>query len=350
MIDSQHKLPLASPHHPQTLTFCNRSLISRFAIAVGLMLALLNTTKARASLTWTTVDIPNSSNSYLTDIDNGALVGVRVQAFGPDTDGATFSWDGVNWSLGMSVPFSGVIVTHAFGIDGDQIVGRIINTLSNIPSGYFFSPSTGPLFQNPPIGGWSYHTGIDAGHIVGVRGSIPGSWEGYLYDGTNWSFFNHPSTTPGIGWTSFWGIQGNLIVGEFSVLNGHDPNAGPTAGFVYDRLADTWTTLSFPGSVSTQALGVDNGYIVGDYADTHGTIHGFLYDLHTDTWTGLDFPGASQTAAWGIDGTTIVGWYEDTAGNSHGFMLDATSLIIPEPHALTVLLVGLSAGLVRRRR
>ena len=67
-----------------------------------------------------------------------------------------------------------------------------------------------------------------------------------------------------------------------------------------DSLNFTFTTVSFPGSSSSVAAGInDKGQIVGTYTDTAGKAHGFL-----DTkgmYTTVDFPGSTQTIVTGIN-------------------------------------------------
>ena len=62
----------------------------------------------------------------------------------------------------------------------------------------------------------------------------------------------------------------------------------------------TYTTLDFPGAVSTAAMGIDTaGDIVGGFVDGSGLTHGFL--LSGVVYTQLDCPGANRTVAYGIN-------------------------------------------------
>ena len=87
----------------------------------------------------------------------------------------------------------------------------------------------------------------------------------------------------------------------------------------------TYLTIDFPGSVFTQAFGINAaGEIVGFYRDGSGRQHGFL--MRNGTYTSIDFPGAAATDARGIgpDGD-IVGGYRnpgEIAGlGVHGYLL-----------------------------
>jgi probable HAF family extracellular repeat protein len=87
----------------------------------------------------------------------------------------------------------------------------------------------------------------------------------------------------------------------------------------------TFTTIDFPGAVSTNARGINAlGDIVGWYTDTAGGTHGFL--LSGGHFRSIDFPGAQSTQAWGIGPTgDIVGSYlrpgESGSVPNHGFLM-----------------------------
>lgn len=77
-------------------------------------------------------------------------------------------------------------------------------------------------------------------------------------------------------------------------------------------------TIDYPGSLSTQVLGINSlGTVVGAFADDSGT-HGFV--LREGRWTVLDVPGAALTNARSINNREeIVGYYYDGDFNLHGF-------------------------------
>jgi len=92
--------------------------------------------------------------------------------------------------------------------------------------------------------------------------------------------------------------------------------------------ADTWTTLGYPDSDSTQITGIDGDNIVGTYSPAIGTgiSHGFLYD--GSDWTSLRCPwGPDKTQIHGIDGDNIVGTYRDSDHLIHGFLYDGTDWV-----------------------
>jgi len=87
----------------------------------------------------------------------------------------------------------------------------------------------------------------------------------------------------------------------------------------------TFTTIDFPGSVLSNAQGINaNGEIVGFYTDAAGRNHGFLRS--GGQYRSIDFPNARSTQARGVGPAgDIVGSYqrqdESGAVPVHGFLL-----------------------------
>src|ERR1035441_1287498 len=87
-------------------------------------------------------------------------------------------------------------------------------------------------------------------------------------------------------------------------------------GFGLERAAAaTYTQITVPGSLSTQARAINNiGQIVGSYIAASET-HGFL--LSSGQYTTIDFPGTNSTTISGInDAGDMVGSYTDSGGRS----------------------------------
>jgi len=88
--------------------------------------------------------------------------------------------------------------------------------------------------------------------------------------------------------------------------------------------AYTFTRVLPPGSVSTEATGIDgSGRVVGTYKSPDGRFHGYVFD--GITYRTVDFPGGWHTYLFGIDGSgRTVGSYNMTAaGPYHGLIVDA---------------------------
>jgi len=234
--------------------------------------------------TWTTIDYPGASETYVNGIDGSNAVGYYTDASGYN-HGFFYNIEADNWT---DLPI------QASAIDGSNVVGG--NQLYNI------TDQTLTTLNVP-------------GNIRGISGtSIVGWYEtgsfdayGFLYNGTTWrSLF-----APGAQWTLPWGIQGNNIVGYYVGLGSH--------GFIYD--GTTWTTIDMPGARKSGLLDIDGSNLVGWWCqEGFNDFHGFFYN--GTTWTLLDAPGATNTYVNGIDGSKIVGYYTDTSGNNHGFIYE----------------------------
>lgn len=119
------------------------------------------------------------------------------------------------------------------------------------------------------------------------------------------------------------------IVGVYSDTSpdlGDRPDSDPTAptfklrGFLRDR-DGRFTRLDFPGSRSSQALGInDRGQVVGEYKDAAGRFHGYVWER--GRFTTIDVPGATATTAFDInDGGQILFRYSDDRSPVRGAVL-----------------------------
>jgi hypothetical protein len=104
------------------------------------------------------------------------------------------------------------------------------------------------------------------------------------------------------------------------------------------------SSITFPGSVSTQALGVnDLGEIVGDYTLANGDMLGFLDN--GGVFSTINPPGGGSTPAVTVNGINdlghIVGFYTNaTTDTVDGFV----GTPVPEPSTWAMMLLGF-AGL-----
>jgi len=92
-----------------------------------------------------------------------------------------------------------------------------------------------------------------------------------------------------------------------------------SASHAFRLAGSTFTTIDVPGAAISEALGIANGRIVGDYTDASDIVHGFL--LVKGVYTTIDAPGAAATVPAAINKAgTIVGIYTDDIGNAFGFL------------------------------
>jgi hypothetical protein len=104
------------------------------------------------------------------------------------------------------------------------------------------------------------------------------------------------------------------IVGEARLQSGFQ-------GFLRRKDGSSITLPAGPGNSVALPNGINNqGEIVGTYSIGSENSHGFL--LRRGIYTTIDFPGAITTVCRGINNSGLVtGYYiEDTAAGSHGFL------------------------------
>jgi hypothetical protein len=114
-------------------------------------------------------------------------------------------------------------------------------------------------------------------------------------------------------------------------------------GFTYD--GSSFTKFTVPGSTPTFGWGInDAGALVGYFNDSAGQ-HGFV-DMGGQ-FTTLDAPGAGLgTRAAGINASgTVVGFYDDINAVAHGFVAVAA---VPEPGTMTLAAIGALSLLAAR--
>ncbi len=267
-----------------------------------------------AAYSYSTLDYPGATNTYVSGIDGNNIVGSYSNASGQSYG---FLYNGSSWTSLPNVP--GASMTEFGGISGSNIVGDFLDSYSGqwIGFTYNYNTNTRSYFSYPGYRDTCGY-GIDGNNIVGCYGT-GGDWHGYSYNGTSWTSLDYPSATM----TRARDIDGNDIVGVYKDIS------GKYHGFLKDS---TWSSIDAPGATNTYAYGIDGGTIVGSYSS--GVSHGFLYD--GSTWTTVDYPSANSTSARGIDGTNIVGNYTDATG-THGFV--ATS-VVPEPISSILFVTG----------
>lgn len=135
--------------------------------------------------------------------------------------------------------------------------------------------------------------------------------------------------------TYAYGIDGDQIVGQIGDQAGEH-------GFIYNINNSTMTVLDHPQasnlSLVTSFYGIDGNKIVGRYVEPYVGYHGFQYD--GSNWYSHDYPGAMNTMFHDIDGSNIVGVHEKQALKA--FFITGVHGRIFVTHLLTILMYGAS--------
>ena len=107
------------------------------------------------------------------------------------------------------------------------------------------------------------------------------------------------------------------------------------------RAQYNYTTLSLPGSLETEAVGIDGTSIVGYYS-AQLTGGSFLYN--GSSYSVFSMGGSSgETDACGISGNNIVGCYGGVLGSSQGFLYNRrTYTMLNVPGATSTYAHGIS--------
>ena len=101
-------------------------------------------------------------------------------------------------------------------------------------------------------------------------------------------------------------------------------------------LADTYTTIDFPGAITTDPNGINSSSeIVGSYADSTGAGHGFHFK--DGAFTAINYPAATRTDVISINAQgDIAGFFLDPTNQWHGFVLSNGNYFVQDyPGATT---------------
>lgn len=260
----------------------------------------------------------------------------------------------------IDFPASGVLMTHAFGINSvGDIVGSYVDS-AGVEHGYLLSGGKFTQIDFPRALA-TRANGINAnGDIVGYYIAPPGAsgenMKGFLLSGGHFTtilFPHHPaaylSRITDAGYIYGCYHDGNASAsmhgfarnpdGTFVALqvmdsmdNGANSDGSTIVGFYTDLgsnreqgFVDTngsLVDLVVPESVWTDAWDInpDGGAVVGTFLAGNGSLHGFLYA--NGTFTGIDHPDAGGfTQVFGINGSgAVVGFYRGKDGKHHAFL------------------------------
>jgi hypothetical protein len=88
-------------------------------------------------------------------------------------------------------------------------------------------------------------------------------------------------------------------INDAGVVAGYYTTNGPSSPFVFEYNGASFTTISLPGSTSTDIAGFNNASeIVGQYGTTANTLVQYLYD--GSTFKSFSLPGIDSTSLTGI--------------------------------------------------
>jgi uncharacterized membrane protein len=285
---------------------------------------------------FTPIDFPGALATRAFGINpRGDIVGSYTGGAPPVTHGYLLR-DGVFTTIDYpGAPGAVTTATEAWGINSrGDIIGRY--TRSGRPGVLGFLLTNG-RFTDISIASTA---APDGKHLVTLPTKIGSSKEvvgcfhdaggmvdmfGYVQRGSNLTTFGLPSTAGTSAMHNGITHSGGLIAGLTF------PAADQARGYVLSNNAVTY--IDFPGSNFTQAWDVNaRGTIVGVYRDAGRKVHGFYRDEGSDgdedlegddagRFVTVDPPGSLMTQALGINPRgDIVGVYTDAAG-THGFLL-----------------------------
>jgi uncharacterized membrane protein len=215
-----------------------------------------------------------------------------------------------------SIDYPSSWTTTTSGInDSGVIVGQSTNQTLSVTLGFRYDGTTFTPIQVPGAGATEAYGINNAGIIVGGYSTSMGEHAFALIG----SRFKDVTPPPG-GYSLVYATG----INSFGAIVGWDDSAN-ISGFSYK--SGTFQTLMFPGSIWTEAWGVnDRGVVVGSYEKCSPcAFHAFA--LNNGKYFRLDYPGADDTFGFGINRTgQIVGAYS-LNNTTHGFV---TSPIVPE--------------------
>lgn len=194
--------------------------------------------------------------------------------------------------------------------DSGQVVGISIDSSRNY-HGYELS---GGKFTTLNYPGSTYTLAQainNSGEVVGFWGTDAGDAGSFTLIGGTYSAFSYSGAAP--GQTFALGVNST---GE--IVGWYNDTSGVSHGFLLS--GGTYTTLDPPGSVSTEADGInDAGDIVGSYCTTSECVSsgegGLSFLLSNGVYTTIAIPGESYTSLSGINNNgVLIGNYEDAAG------------------------------------
>jgi len=298
-----------------------------FGVIILLAIVLLQNTPCAAQV-FVTIDAPSATNgTYLFGVDGQNMVGAYADGGGRHG----FLYNGSTY-LTLNDPSASSTYggTSATGISGSNIVGYYFDS-SDVGHGFLYNNGTYTTLDDPLATGGTFAFGTSGNSIVGAYFNSSGE-HGFIDQGGVYTTVNYATAN-----TELFGISGSNVVGS---ENGQ--------GFLYN--GTTFSFLVYPSAFSTSPSSISGNVIVGIYNfSSSGNRNGFLFD--GSTYETINDPlGVKGTDVYGISGNTIVGDYYDSNNSVHGF--ETTLASVPEPSTWSLLFVsmGLLGLLIRWKK
>lgn len=267
------------------------------SVLFGLIMIWLSVSTVFAgSYTFTNFNYPGAVNTRPYGINNsGKVVGI----YDTGTYDHGFIYSGGTYS---TIDYPGATETKLYAISNNsQILGRAMSEQGVVWDYYFVRSSPGVFYNVYPPSNGAPNGINNNGQLVGSYMDATGRWHAYVGDSSDTIDY------PGASGTSGSGINDSgVIAGAYGIRIPIDNNSWTYKeyGFTYD--GSNFTSIEYPGTITTDAVGVNNkGIVVGNIYEAT-TVHAYVYS--EGSFSILDYPGAKYTWANGInDNGEVVG-------------------------------------------
>jgi len=141
-------------------------------------------------------------------------------------------------------------------------------------------------------------------------------------------------------------LASTMIVAGLASCGTDTPTTPPAAESTALERSNSFITLAPPGSLQSQAWGIDPSgrVVVGAYRTVDDVVHGYM--LARGAFTTIDYPGTAFSLATGINGRDeIVGWWQEANGIQHGYVRrNGVFANVDVPGSLSTRITGINAS------